>query len=284
MPSTEARETKPAVVSSKTVNRLFSILDCLAESRGLMKIQDISHKLDINQPTIHRYLAAMVECGYVYQDTVSLRYGLTMKICRLASEVSSSMNMNMRMIILPHLLEISRQMDTGSCFAVIQGTDAYYIDAIDKPSAIISSLMRIGKDAPLHSSGSGKIFLSQFTPSEIDEFIQLKGLPALTANTITSKETLLEELADIRSKGYAIDREECDPGVTCVSVPVYNYTGKIMGAMSAYDSTDEFTHDRKVEALIELQERAITISTMLGCSDYPVNRFSQMADPSKLVF
>lgn len=278
MSTTTNQVQKPAVVSAKTANRMFSVLDCLAENRGLMKIQDISSKLGINQPTIHRYLTAMVESGYVYQDPDSLRYGLTMKICRLAYQVSSAMNMNMRMIVLPHMLEISRQQDTGSCFAVIQGLDAFYLDAIDKPSAIISSLMRIGKDAPLHCSGSGKIFLSQFTPEQIDEYIETRGLTPLTKNTITSKDALIKELEDIRKKGYALDHEECDLGVTCIAVPVFNYTDKIMAAMSVFDSTNIFTHERRVSALLELQKRAITISNLLGCSDYPIARLSPNDD------
>ena len=99
MNPTKNQTERPPTVSAKTVNRIFSVLDCLAENRGLMRIQDISLKLDINQPTIHRYLTAMAESGYVYQDPDSLRYGLTMKICRLAHLVSSSMNTNMRCLL-----------------------------------------------------------------------------------------------------------------------------------------------------------------------------------------
>lgn len=275
MSTSTTQESKTTIVSAKTTNRIFSILDCLAENRGTMRIQDISSTLNISQPTIHRYLTAMVESGYVYQDPESSRYGMTMKVCRIANQISSSINMNMRMIVLPHLLEISRQQDTGSCFAVIQGLDAFYLDAIDKPSAIISSLMRIGKDAPLHCSGSGKIFLSQLPPEQIDEYIETKGLVSLTKNTITSKDSLLKELEDIREKGYALDREECDLGVTCIAVPVFNYTDKIIAAMSVFDSTSIFTYERRVSALLELQKQAITISNLLGCSDYPIPLLSQ---------
>lgn len=281
MPVTTNQVQKPTVVSAKTINRMFSVLDCLAENRGLMRAQDISSTLGVNQPTIHRYLAAMVESGYVYQDPDSLRYGLTMKICRLAHQVSSAANMNMRMIALPHLLEISRQQDAGSCFAIIQGLEAFYLDAIDKPSAIISSLMRIGKDAPLHCSGSGKIFLSQFTLEQIDEYIATKGLTPLTKNTIISKDALMKELESIRKVGYAMDREECDLGVTCIAVPVFNYTGKIIAAMSVFDSTNIFTRERRVSALLELQKHAITISNLLGCSDYPIPPIS-LNDQSEL--
>lgn len=160
---------------------------------------------------------------------------------------------------------------------MIQGIDAYYLDAIDKPSAIISSLMRIGKGAPLHCSGSGKIFLSQFSTAQLDSYIATKGLTRLTENTITSKNALLEELASIRKNGYAIDREECDPGVTCISVPVYNYTDKITAAMSVFDSTSLLTPERKHSALIELQYHATIISKLLGCSDYPIPAFSTEA-------
>ena len=41
-----------------------------------------------------------------------------------------------------------------------------------------------------------------------------------TANTITTPQQLLEELQQVRTQGYALDREEEMLGSNCIAVPV----------------------------------------------------------------
>ncbi len=45
-------------------------------------------------------------------------------------------------------------------------------------------------------------------------------MPALTGHTITSREALRAQLADIRARGYATEHEEGTPGVACSAAVV----------------------------------------------------------------
>ena len=53
-----------------------------------------------------------------------------------------------------------------------------------------------------------------------------------TPNTITNYEDYKREVAEVRKNGYAIDRGEHVVTDNCLAVPVYDYTGKVMAAMS----------------------------------------------------
>ena len=111
----------------------------------------------------------------------------------------------------------------------------------------MKTMLRIGKNAPIHTTASGKVLLSSFSYRKVEEIIAEKGLERLTENTITTPEKLFEELALIRKRGYAVDDEECEIGHRCIAVPIYDYSGNVAGAISAFDNIERVT-DRRIEA------------------------------------
>ena len=128
-----------------------------------------------------------------------------------------------------------------------------------------AKMLRIEKNAPIHTTASGKVLLSSFSYRKVEEIIAEKGLERLTENTITTPEKLFGELALIRKRGYAVDDEECEIGHRCIAVPIYDYSGNVAGAISAFDNIERVT-DRRIETVLlpELKRTAREISLRLG--------------------
>ena len=61
-----------------------------------------------------------------------------------------------------------------------------------------------------------------------------------------------------------MDNEECELGHRCVSVPLYDYTGTIAAAISAFGSAERLTDDYVQELLPSLQQLAKEISFRMG--------------------
>ena len=116
----------------------------------------------------------------------------------------------------------------------------------------------------MHSTGSGKILLSAMAPGRLTQLLDRSGQVRLTPKTITSRDALMEELAMVREQGYALDNEECELGHRCVSVPLYDYTGTVAAAISAFDSTERLTDVAIEELLPALQQLAKEISFRMG--------------------
>ena len=57
-------------------------------------------------------------------------------------------------------------------------------------------------------------------------------LSVYTEYTISTVEKLKEELQDVREKGYAIDREELELGLTCIGAPILDRSGHAIAAIS----------------------------------------------------
>ena len=71
-----------------------------------------------------------------------------------------------------------------------------------------------------------------YSSPDIIEAIITNGLKQYTKNTITDPDKLRSHLNEIRENGYAYSVEEFSEGVITIAAPIYDYTGKVIAALS----------------------------------------------------
>lgn len=259
-------------LGGQMITKFFSILEYMSKTKSPVRLQDISTRLDIPQATMLRYLTSMIRQGYVYQDRETLRYALTWKICRITNNLSSPLSA--KSIVSPYVYELSSKLGVGAAAMMIQGYNGVYIEMIDEPSTLLTSILRLSNCPPLNSTASGKLLLSQFSPAELDDFINIRGLEQRTAQTIMDRAHLETELDAARKQGYALEVRECYDDVECVAVPVYDYNDKIYLALSVFDKRHLTEQSYlKNELLPVLFSVAAEISCRLGCSEKTLEKF-----------
>ncbi len=245
-------------------DKLLQIIEYMSARRLPMRLKDIADDLHISQPTVVRYLRTMCNQGYVYHDAHTGYYAMTWKICRLSSSLES--NLVLRSMAGSLLSEFANRHNLGILLAVERDGMLVYLDLASAPHGSVNTMLRIGNDAPMHSTGSGKILLSAMTEARVNQILDQKGQIRLTDKTITDRQALKQELEKIRQQGYALDNEECEIGHRCVSVPLYDYTGTVVAAVSAFDSVERLT-DAAIQdtALPALKKLSAEISFRMGC-------------------
>lgn len=116
--------------------------------------------------------------------------------------------------------------------AVLDGTQAVYVDKLEGRQAVRVELTSLGARLYAHCSALGKVLLAYSSEEEVKRIIQTAGLPRFTPNTITDEEELGQNLAKIRRQGFAYDMEEILPDLCCVAAPIYNHVGHVIAAIS----------------------------------------------------
>ena len=227
--------------SNQMVSKLMLLLDVMAESRVPMRLQEIAERLEMPPATVLRYLNALAFEGYVYQDTISDRYALTWKIFDIGERVHA--RMNLRTISQDIITTLTEKLAFGICLVVEHDMECMYLDCVYEQTDDGISLVRIGKQTPLNASSSGKILLTGYTETELKKLVETRGLPSLTARTITDYEALVNEIERVKKRGYALDDEECEEGLRCVAVPIYGYLDKPMAAISAFGPVEKLTDE-----------------------------------------
>jgi DNA-binding IclR family transcriptional regulator len=66
----------------------------------------------------------------------------------------------------------------------------------------------------------------------LDKLYASEPFEGLTPHTITSAASMRTELKEVRARGYALDNEEYEEGVSCVAAPILDGIGNALAAVS----------------------------------------------------
>jgi IclR family transcriptional regulator, acetate operon repressor len=198
----------------QSVDRVFGLLECLADGGGSLSLSELAARSGLPMPTIHRLIRSLVGQGYVRQEA-SKRYALGPRLIRLGESAG-------RMLgswATPYLAGLVDKYGETTNMAMLEGDAAVYVAQVPSPRAM-RMFTEVGRFVMAHCTGVGKAMLSTMPDDEVRALLGRTGMPPRTERTITTPDAMITALAVIRQEGYAIDDGEQEPGVRCVAVPV----------------------------------------------------------------
>ncbi len=250
---------------NQSVEKTLTIIEIMAQHKEKMRLQDIAAEAGLPASTALRLINTLLRCGYVAQDSSTLRYGLSLKLAHLGNMVSS--HVDLRELSHPILMQLSKQCGESCSAAIREGHRVVYIDVVDGPDSILRITQRIGKSAPLYCTGIGKLFLRD-DEMLLRDLLETEPLTEFTAHTLTTGEAVLREISSISASGLAYDNEECELGVRCVAAPVCDHTGKVVAGISISGPIHRLTDDYVTNVLSQpLLSAARKLSSQLGSAN-----------------
>ena len=162
------------------------------------------------------------------QERDSKRYRVGRPLFALAA--SALDEIEMVNLATPMLEDLSRETGESGHFAVRMG-DAVVVIARTSGAGAFQLTDRVGVVRPAHCTALGKIMLASLRPDQFKRFLERVELKPSTGKSITEPAVLLREIAEVRRSAIAIDDGEFNAEVRCVAVPVYNFTGDVIGAL-----------------------------------------------------
>ncbi len=244
----------------RTLERGLAVLELLGTAESGYPVSEVAQRLGLPMGTTHRLLQTLVHTGYVEQDPRTRRYQLGLKILELRGVTVGAMRMAAE--ARPVLRDLMLRTGLRVHLAVYRGGSVVYIDRVDNPASLLQ-YVPLGKRASAHATGLGKAILAHSAPEDVAAFLARQPLTRITATTITDAEALRTELATIRRQGFALDRGESDINTRCVAAPIFDYTGRVVAAVSVAGGTKE-VEPRIVELAPVVLEIAEAISRRFG--------------------
>jgi IclR family acetate operon transcriptional repressor len=234
---------KPGVATAQvqSLTRGLSLLEALARAEGGLTLTDVAQRVQLAPSTAHRLLSTLEKMGYAYQAGDLGRWYVGLQ----AFTVGTSFLANRDFIAQshPYMRRLMEQSGETANLGILDGTDAVFIDQV-QCREMMRTIVKLGSRVPLHASGVGKAIFAAMPDDEIEAILKVKGLPRITANTITSPETMWAAIRVIRQRGWSFDDEEHALSTRCVAAPISNEHAEVLGAISLAGPSSRLPDER----------------------------------------
>ncbi|WP_433112058.1 IclR family transcriptional regulator [Micromonospora sp. CA-246542] len=210
---------------SEGVDRAMRVLELLA--REPAQLGGVATHLGVHKSTALRLLQTLEAGGFARRANGGWTVGL--RLIDLAQQALDSLDV--RAVARPHLAALGRDCGHTIHLAQVVDDDLVYVDKIEARGQV-RMYSRIGRTAPLHASGVGKVVLAYGPASRVSQLADGGTLPAYTPVTICDPAALRTELAAVAARGWAADDGEFEPLINCVAAPVRQADGAVTAAVS----------------------------------------------------
>ncbi|MDG4829174.1 IclR family transcriptional regulator [Solwaraspora sp. WMMD1047] len=220
LPDVRHPEPLPAapqpLATVKSAGRTLDVLEVLADAPQRCSLVELARTLDIPKSSLHGILRTLIRRGWVEADATGTRFGLGIRALQVGAAYLESDDA--AGLLAGVLDRLSAQFGETVHLGRLDGPHLVYLAKRESvhPLRLYSA---IGRQLPAHATALGKVLLAERTDEAVDRLLTWP-LPALTARTVTDPDHLHSELATIRQRGYAVDREENTEGIVCFAVAV----------------------------------------------------------------
>ncbi|HST84337.1 MAG TPA: IclR family transcriptional regulator [Kineosporiaceae bacterium] len=246
----------------KSAARTVDLLELMA-ARGNepARLRELSDALGAPRSSIYALLRTLVERGWVRTDATGTLYSIGIQAL-LAGTTYLDFDPFLR-IVQPQINELSVKLDETIHYGRLQGARIVYL-ATHESSQYLRPFSRVGRTLPAFSTAMGKSLLAERLhagdPDSLAEHLP-DTLAPLTAHTIVDRLALARDLEAVRSRGYAVDREENLEGVVCFAV-VLRFASPPSDAISCSLPVERLREGREAEIIEALRRTKLTIERM----------------------
>lgn len=214
----------------QSVDRALNILEVLMRAGGALSLKDIAYRCGLKASTCHHLLGTLLVRGYIRQSSGTRLYELGNKMLELGA--ARTRQIDLIGTATPVLQRLNEQTTEAVHLAVIEGHELATLAKLDSRHAVRVDSGAVGKAVAAHATATGKAIIAFWPQAEVDALIRRKGLTRFTEKTICEARGLADDLERVRTRGYAEDHEEFQPGVMCIGAPIRNHESRVIASLS----------------------------------------------------
>ncbi len=226
----------PAVVGAISVlNELSGTGESGATQTELVQTTGLS------KSTMHNLLSTLESHGFVRRDANTRHYRLGPALIPLGNEATRQVKLVRTTLdrVAPMAAE------HGLSFAVAQPVDEQQLRIISRfyPPGDVHVGITVGSSYGPMDGALGKVLLAAMDDSEARRLIKARKLPAHTRATITSPDSLIEEIEEVRQRGWSVSQGEYNEN-HAVAAGIRGADGELELVLLALGFPAQFDGDR----------------------------------------
>ena len=213
------------------LERGLRILTEFSPREPVLGAPELSKRLGIPRTTVFRLLQTLESLGFLERADRDRNYRLGVAVLRLGFEYLSSLELTD--LGLP-LIEALRDATGLTTHIVIRdGRDVVFVAKAQSHAPVFSSVkVNVGTRLPAHATTHGHVLMGDLSLDELRALYPEKTLERFTKQTPATVEELYERVKDDAVRGFAISESSFENGISVISAPVRNDTGRIAAVIT----------------------------------------------------
>lgn len=218
----------------QALDRALELLIYLSRQGKEVGITQIASDMGVYKSTIFRTLSTLEARGFISRNPETEKYWLGGQLFVLGKSVENKMGV--QEVIRPYARKLHQRFHEVVNVSIMEhNTGEVYHSVIILKEISDQQLLTVnppvGSLSECHCSAVGKCLLAFGDHIDLSVYEE-KDLTRFTSCTITSAQALREELDKVRRRGYAMDHEEQELGLTCIGAPILDRNHKAVAAIS----------------------------------------------------
>lgn len=189
------------------IDRISGLLDEF-QDHGRLTLSELSSRTGLPRSSVHRLLVQLTECGWIRRDGRAYTLGRTVFEWGARAQYRDALHRAAR----PVLHELHSATGLVAHLAVLDGDQVRYLDKVGYEPIPLPS--RVGGHQPAHRTALGKALLAHTRVPLPDE------THTLPRRSDLDHTRLRHEIAHVRERRIAQDREESMRGIACIAAPI----------------------------------------------------------------
>lgn len=245
----------------RAVDRALDVLDAMGAAGRPLGVSELARRTGHSKATVHHILTTLLTRRYVMQDPYTSLYRLGWSLYELGSTVVRDVEFTRA--ARPFMDHLAARTGESVLLGILEDDAVLYLDRGESPSGA-PMVANAGRRGPLHATASGKVLLAFASDAQLVDRVLAQPLPRLTRSTVTEPAVLRRQLATVRTRGYAVCRQEHEIGLCSVALPLRNYTGLVVGSLALAGAATRLTAPAVQEHLEALRDAAHEIEVHIG--------------------
>jgi DNA-binding IclR family transcriptional regulator len=213
------------------LERGLKILTEFSPREPVLGAPELSKRLKIPRTTVFRLLQTLESLGFLERADKDRNYRLGVAVLRLGFEYLSSLELTD--LGLPILEGLRDATGLTSHILIRDGRDVVFVAKAQSLAPIFSSVkVNVGTRLPAHATTHGHVLMGDLTLDELRALYPEKSLERFTKLTPETVEELYERVREDAERCYAISQSSFERGISVVTAPVRNDTGRIVAVIA----------------------------------------------------
>lgn len=249
--------------STGTVDRVALLLRVLAEAEEESSVAQIAERMKLPASTTHRLLGLLVNSALAERGGRPGTYRVGVEFLRLGGLVVSRTDVTrVADRFMQHVCDLTGETCVLNLYvpAGHRGMIAKVVHG-NNPLRYEAELYKV---TSLSVGATGRGILAFLPEVVIREVLALRETSPVTGRPVGDTPAIRRELAEIRSKGYAITHGQRTPGAVGIAAPVFKAGGSVVGAICITLPETRFSADKQEKFSRVLVEQAAELSALLG--------------------